>query len=227
MFVDTRLHVSVRPSLEYKLPDAARVVRGALLGDGRHEDAIAALHGCLPEGPPPSTRAADGEEEEALTRMFGEEDALHRQCARVCTHARDYLEQISSEWRAHLNATRLAVQRITRELDRQSKEAASVRRRYRERNPTVVDEEYRIELARLRAELDAELERLRAFPHPSVERPAALAESTHALKEAFANAYGTFATSRLTQLRAHFESEMDGMQHEVANEFVKCTVALL
>ena len=46
-FVDTRLHISIRPSLEYKLPEAARAVKGALIGDHNSDAAIAALEACL------------------------------------------------------------------------------------------------------------------------------------------------------------------------------------
>ena len=47
MFVDTRLHIAVRPALEYQLPEAAVVVKACLLGDARREDALAALQSLL------------------------------------------------------------------------------------------------------------------------------------------------------------------------------------
>lgn len=223
MFVDTRLHVSVRPSLEYKLPDAACTVRGVLLGDGKRDDAIAALHACLPDRAPAASSPPD---DDGLGNVFGE-DAIHRLCARVCSHAHDYLTQLSSEWSAHLRSTHLAVRRVTRGIGRRRDDAVAVRARYRPRAPRMVDEEYRVELARLDGELDEALETLRATTTPAVERPAVLVEATHQLKEALANAYGVVATSRIAQIKATFEADMARMQHEVADDFVKQVLPLL
>ena len=218
MFVDTRLHIAVRPSLEYRLPDAARAVRLVLLGDAPAKEALSALHACV-------------EDDEAYQSnhdaSLDDDPRLAALSARVCTHAHEHLQELAAEWRAHLQRTRDAVRRATRDVAARVTEAGAVRARYLARAPRVVEDEYRKERARLARELEDAVAALRDAPVPQCARPPSLTRATDELKEAFAEAYGTAPTPRLMRCKAHFERELARVQRDVANDFVRAVTQLL
>jgi len=216
MFVDTRLHIAVRPALEYRLPEAAATVKACLLGDARREDGVAALQSLLATE---ATREEDDVDDVAVE--------LQSACAHVCTHALEHLEALSAAWRSELSAVSDGVRRATREVATQHTQALEVRARLRSKSPRIVDEEYRRETARLRALLDDRLRVVRERPSPSCERSDVLVRATHLLKDRFANAYGTVPTPHLMRIKVHFESELARIQHATAKDFVRHAAALL
>ena len=239
-FGDARLHISVRPALEYTLPAAGARVRDALLGDATTLEAVEALQQCLPaeeaEGPGgvrPKVGADDEESsqrrkaDEADTTSSHAELHLETRCARVCSHAHEYLQDLASRWAEHLTKAHVTVRRAVRRLGAERAEAHRVHARYRASNAEVVDQELRMELARLRVELDRTLERARAEALPSCERPAALTEATHELREAFANAYGTMPTRDLLALKRRFEADVAVVEQRLAQTFVARVAKLL
>ena len=221
-FLDVRLHVSVRPALEYKLPEAGRVVRGVLLGDAALKDGITALEGCLVNRRP----ADDADTLEAILPVPGEEP-LQRLCAQVCTHARDYLDELAASWHADLQALKSDVRRITQDASRRSAEAQSVHARYRERAPRLVDDEYRIERTRVRRDLDEAIDKLRGGGGAAPARPAGLSRATEELKDALASAYGSIPTARLVHLKRCSEDDLHDIEASVADRFVEQVARLL
>lgn len=221
MFVDTRLHIAVRPSLEYLLPDAARAVRQVLLGDAPATEALGALHACV------ECEVQDRKEGEDTA--FSPDDAprLAALSARVCTHTHEHLQELSAEWRAHLQRTRDAVRRTARDVAARVSEAGAVRARYVSRAPSVVEDEYRKERVRLAHALEDAVAALRDAPVPECTRPQSLRRAAEELKEAFADAYGTVHTPRLMCYKAHFERELARVQRDVANDFVRAVTPLL
>ena len=219
MFVDTRLHIAVRPALEYRLPCAARAVVGALVGDRTREEALLALEECL-----------EKEEEREEGDEGGDDDRLvelRRLGARVCTHAHEHLQSLADAWREHLVASAAAVRRTTRALAQGVAEAREVRDRYLARARPTVEREFRLEMARLARELDTLVARVRDAPGPTCERPRALVEATHALKEAFAASYGTVPMVALMRAKAHFEHELVALQAPLAAAFVRAASKVL
>lgn len=218
MYVDTRLHIAVRPALEYRLPAAGAAVRAVLLGDGSAADAREALRACVGDDDAP---AAAGDACESGT-------PLAQLCARVVTHAHEHLHELAADWSAHLHRTHEAVRRTARDLRRRTHEAHAVCARYRGRAPALVDDEHRRELARLSQELEGALDALRASGGPpALPRPEALCEAASELKEAFARAYGTTPTPQLMRTKAHFETELRRVAQEVGARFVRDVVRLV
>lgn len=216
MYVDARLHISVRPVLEYRLPDAARAARTALLGDRAAHEALPVLESCLaPAAPPPSAPPP------------GADSALLQLCARVYTHSHDYLHALASEWRKHLQHVADEVHRAAQATRRGVREADAVRARYAEAGGAAVEQEYRAEVARLSRALDTGLDAVRAAPAPSCARPEALSRAADELKDAFSAAYGRAPTAELMAVKAHFETEMARVEHLVAEDFVRCVALLL
>ena len=102
-----------------------------------------------------------------------------------------------------------------------------VHARYRTSNVDVVDQELRLELARLRVDLERTLEGVRNNPTPSCERTKLLTEASHELREAFAHAYGTMPTKDLLSLKRRFESDVTIVERRIAQDFVARIVKLL
>lgn len=215
MYVDARLHISVRPALEYRLPDAGRAVRAALLGDRAAKDALPVLEACL--GAPP----------EPVPPPHSTDPALLQLCARVCTHSHDYLHALASAWRADVGHVADEVHRAVQATRRGVSEADAVRARYAGAAGGVVEQEYRAEVARLSRALDAALAVARAAPVPSCPRPAELTRAAEELKDAFSTAYGRASTADLMAVKAHFEAEIGRVEHLVAEDFVRCVALLL
>lgn len=221
-FVDTRLHVAVRPALEYRLPDAARATKRVLLGEGTPQDAVAALQACVADDDAsPHPRPYDECEDE-------DEAELQRLCAAVCTHVHEHLQSVAAAWRTALQEVHASARRVTRQVGARVQEAHEVRARHRARAPALVDREHRLELARLRRELDDTLLALAQRDDPAADRPAALVDATESLKRAFAFAYGgTVPTKRLVALKTRFEHELAAVQRSVAVPFVREVTHLL
>ena len=102
-----------------------------------------------------------------------------------------------------------------------------VHARYRTSTVDVVDQELRLELARLRVDLERTLEGVRNNPTPSCERTKLLTEASHELREAFAYAYGTMPTKDLLSLKRRFESDVTIVERRIAQDFVARIVKLL
>lgn len=216
-FVDTRLHISVRPTLEYQLPEVGAIVKSCLLGDGRREDAVSALQSLLREFDA-NVSSHESADEHA--------DSLRSACAHVCTQAHEHLQSLAAAWRTELVHVRDGVRRATRDVLAQHTHALDVRSRLRSKSPRIVDEEYRRETARLRTALEEQIDTLRNRPLPACERSEPLVRATHTLKERFADAYGTIPTPCLMNLKAQFEQELACMQHQTAKAFVRHAAAL-
>lgn len=239
-FGDARLHIAVRPVLEYALPAAAARVRDALLGDATALEAAEALQYCLPES---SKDEGDREQEkkEKKEKKEGKDEAaeagedatsshevhLETRCARVCSHIHEYLQELASHWTSHLTSAHVAIRRAVRRLESDRADVYRVHTRYRASNAEVVDQELRLELARLRSELERTLEQVRARTVPACERPRLLTEATHELREAFAHAYGTMPTRELLALKHRFETSMHVVEQRIARDFVTRAVKLL
>lgn len=223
MFVDTRLHLRVRPVLEYQLPAAGRAVLAHMLGDGSRQDALEALEACLP--PTETTK----EHEDATVGEGGEGRVveLRRLCSRVHTHTDDYLQTLATSWRDALHETHAVLRRATREGRARREEAMRVHRAYRHRDAALVDREYRAELTRIGETLEAAVAQARSLEPRSPVPHADLADASRALKEAFAASYGHVPTHDLVTLRHSFEAELVELQRRAARPFVRAATQLL
>lgn len=231
-FVDARLHISVRPHLEYRIPAAASAVCDALIGDGTKRDALHRLDECVP-----ARRKRDGEREEEEENEEEEEGGhdprlaeLRRACASVCTHAAEHVEAVQRAWLSHVTRVAQAVTREGTALRAAAREAREVRDRYARAHRArgeVVEREYRSELRSIAQRLDSFLAQCRSMDPPSCDRPPSLVEATARLKEEFASAYGTAETALLLRAKRSFERDLARMQDPIAREFVARLTSLL
>ena len=221
MFVDTRLHISIRPSLEYKLPEAARAVKGTLVGDHGADSAIASLEACLQGLDHRMQKSA--EPSEAETAADPTEVELRRMCAAVCTHLDEYLRHLSGDWSRHLAQVWSNMHRETDRLRKEMQYAKSVCTRYTQVNTELVEREFRNEVLRLEERLETTVRELRERPEPCGERPAELIAECAALKTAFPEAYGSIPTSRLLLVKTDFEQDVMVLEAVVAQDFVART----
>ena len=86
-FVDARLHITVRPYLEYVIPELSLVVRDALLGDVSVKETLQRLEGMK--------RAAPEDEGGGAHAPL---DELSAHCTRVLTHAVDHVKHMEAVW---------------------------------------------------------------------------------------------------------------------------------
>ena len=122
--IDTRLHVTVRPALEYQLPHAARLAILALVGDVPTEDVLSALS--APPRPTPAHDEDDDDDDNVIAM-------LKRQSACVCSHAQDYLEELAAHWRSHLTDVTARVRSEVHALASRAVEVDRARELHRDR----------------------------------------------------------------------------------------------
>lgn len=208
-FVDARLHIAVRPQLEYAVPELGRAVVSHLLGEVPLQDVLAKLAPCLP-APPPRVEPSD-DAELANIRRLG---------IATCMHLSEYVGHLVHEWKAYVDGVRSRVTNVTQRIERDLATAKRVRDEYRARNPDLVDAEYRRELQLFAEALDRALDDVRKVPPPVVSRPQALCDASEQLKEAFARSYGTVPTPSILALKKDVESELVRVQVEKGQDFV-------
>lgn len=211
-FTDTRLHVVVRPTLEYLLPQAYASVCSVLVGDYDVSHGYAALDTLAELAVAPAPLGRESEVEAEV------EAELERLSAATCTHVAEYLAALHGEWRIYADGiargARLSVKRITEDANR----ADAVWRMYRDRNTAVVDREHRAELQRLHQELHAARTSLRERALPTTQRSDELVSACERLKHAFSSAYQKTATANLLARKRAFEHSLRALQAPVAEE---------
>ena len=205
-FVDTRLHVVVRPPLEYLLPEACTAVCSVLVGDYEPAHAYAAIDAVARLS---TARPREAEDDD-------DDDELAAACAAASAAAAEYLQALATAWRTHTDGiargARLSVQRLTEDANR----ADNVCRMYRSRNPDVVAREHRAELARLHEELRAARTALRERAPPVLQRPEELVRAAETCKALFGHAYGRVPTARLLARKRKLERSLHDLQMPIA-----------
>ena len=215
-FIDTRLHISVRPRLEYLIPEVGLAVRRCLLGDITMNEALSKLELCTFEDVSPPEEEDDVSLQSLRSHMSATVSLIH-----------DYLCDIVSQWKEHLTITQSHVTRIVHTYSEERLSALRARKQYRPRNPHMVDEEFAREIERIRSSLNESLDRVRETKEPNPQRPSPLVESCEALRVMAAESYGTIPTKKIMHLKRNFEVEIVELQRETAKDFVLfCTRVL-
>lgn len=211
-FIDSRLYISVRPYLEYAIPETSGVVRSLLLGDVPRERALTAVA---------RLKASRTCTHDPVTQPEELLQDLGSHCMRVINQAIEHVTHVQEVWWDYLQRTSNGIRTELRSIERDAHDVTAVYKRHRRTNPAIVDLEYKREMARLHARMDAVLETYRHAEQPRVDRPSALQNATHDLREAFANAYGTVDTVELMKMKQFFEWELGYMQTDILEAF--CT----
>lgn len=207
MFVDMRLHVSTRTSLEYTLPEAGSALRSVLLGDLDAKTVLAPLTAC-----------ADGTQADTSgdTEADDDDDETEGTDLRRCVeHAlpllEEHLQRMSAQWTAHLRSlradVRCAVQDVQRALRNQSRRPGAP--------------------LRLSTEFEERLATLRAQDAPWVTRDAELVRACECVQRTFAESYGSIRTRRIVHHKARFERALRSIEDRTAREFLLFATDLL
>lgn len=218
-FVDTRLHIAVRPYLEYVIPELSLVVRDTLLGDVSAKETLQRL-GSMKRAVPEDEYGSGGAHTPPL-------EELSAHCTRVLTHAVDHVKHMETMWVDFLTRVANGVRHEMRSIQYDMAAAKDVHRRYKQKKPDVVEAAYRREMLALQRRLDECLHTYRVADAPVCERPEALRVASDGLREAFANAYGEHSTRDLVRLKMSFEAQLLALQSDTADSFVGRVCALL
>lgn len=218
MLTDSRLHVNVRPCLEYRIPQVCLAVRDTILGDRNKTDALNACDECFHDLkietiPPLDTK------EDTSNPVYNE---LQHYCTQVCSQVDEYLRHLVATWRAYLDPIVSTIIRTTMQLNSEFDTAARVSKLYH--NPgthMLVSRELRAEKKRIANELQKTLVEMRARNIPKVQRPDALVNASEQLRNRFAEAYGKLPTTTILLIKQHFEAQLICIQHDIATNFVQ------
>ena len=214
MFTDSRLHVSVRPCLEYKIPEMCMIVRDIIVGDRDKRDLVVICEQCLLDVKSVDIRYVDIDDQLA--------QELRQMCTLVCSQVDEYLRHLSASWKAHIDSIYSTVKSKTSELQSEANNACHVSNYYSKKvSSDIVLKEYRKELRRLKNDLNSMLSEMRMRPTPSIQRPDELVQSTQTLRDMFANLYGRMSTKDIITLKQDFENQMSNIQFRIATRFIE------
>jgi hypothetical protein len=110
MFTDSRLHISVRPCLEYKIPEMCVIARDFILGDRDKRDLVVVCEQCLLDVKSVDIQYVDIDDQPAHAQE------LRQMCALVCSQVDEYLRHLSASWKAHIDSIFATVNSKTSEL---------------------------------------------------------------------------------------------------------------
>lgn len=219
MFVDTRLHISVCPLLEYKIPEWCCLVRDVALDQRPSGEVRRTLQECLdrfqnyaPSERSPSSRATSEETSE-------EERTVHKAFQQTVTQLHSYLTLLANAWLSYVNTT---VMRLNRRVLQLRSEYDACRRELRGSAET-----YRDVLLQLRQRLNGVRQEILSHPPPDVRRPASLHAETQRLRQLVAEHHGRLSTRRMLHLKRDFEHRVHRMQAKLARNVVRQLFALI
>jgi hypothetical protein len=210
-FVDTRLYISVRPFLEYEIPNVANTVFKAFTGDvtvvhaQKEIDRLRGTKLCNVDYVSPPGNLGD----------------LNSHCMRVVNFVIEHVKQVEYEWISFLVRTSDGIQRESQSLRKHIHDVRQVYERYKTLKSRRIDREYDIEMNTLRTRFREMIETYRACQTPVVHRSEPMKRSSDELRECFANAYGKDDTVSLMRMRQHFQYEIASNQVDILNSF--CT----
>lgn len=205
-FVDVRLHISVRPYLEYSIPEVSRLAFDVLIGDKPRADLLKRLE-TLRQYPSDTV---------VHSRTIGN---LGKLCSIVITSTIEYLKHVEKQWIDFLRRVSAGLRHDLTAIRQDTELIRGVYERYRVKNPHVVEREYQLELLKLNHRLEEAISRVRTIECPTCDRPHQLQEDASRLKEAFASSYGGVDTKELMRMKTMFEQQMLQHQLEVVTSF--------
>ena len=224
--MDPRVYIVVRPYLEYQLPECARAVADALVGDD--SDATRTLERLNVRARAATTEQSEVEVTRATLTDDGTLSELQEHCTRVLGETDEYVRALESEWIQFLQRMATGIRHELQSLDRDRAQIHAIYMRYRNGNRVVAEREYSRERTHLQKRLDDILRRYRELAQPTCERPTSLQGATQSLREAFAAAHRRrVCTADLQAVKHRFERQLEDMQRNVTRSFVRRVTPLL
>ena len=207
-FVDTRLYITVRPALEYRIIEVGQQCVARMVGDDVSDQEYTNT-GFRGASDAPTFASLGGAELSELCSL----------CMTVCSMTEEYLRNMEMEWIEFITRIHTGMHSELRTLRKQMDEARRVRQRYRNVHNDEVHAEIASELQTLHDRMEEILDRYRAAEIPHVQRSQELRASSTQLRHDFGKLYGAVPTRTLTRLKRAFEGEMFAIQESVARSF--------
>ena len=101
MLIDSRLHITIRPCLEYKIPELCLLARDCVLGDRNFMDLKSMCDQCLKHF-------------EFQRTQCPKTSILQDESTAVCHQVDEYLRCISASWKAYLD---VIIRRVRKKLE--------------------------------------------------------------------------------------------------------------
>lgn len=174
MFQDTVLHVSVRPSLEYKVPELCLMARDVITGHAEKAQLRNTCEALTTEMTEVDLASYVPELRDALSRK------TRAQIIQVCKLVDAYLREICTEWNAFVESVSMHVVEETRKMRRDVERAKEARA-----NNRTSEKEHMQRLQRCKDDLNTMLCRVHKRPTPFISRPTTLVAAIEALRETF------------------------------------------
>jgi len=216
-WTDTRWHLKITPLAEHLIPVVSRKVKGVMLGDIDLVEAIASVHDLTMT----CQRSIRKRKHPATS------SPLQGQCSSVCSDIVEHVQVLKRDWVDHLNAVHSEIRKIEQSIRSDMEETQAVHQKYRNRNTSIVDVEFRTEVKRTKNNLEERLAGVKAKKEPSVIRSVQLTSQCDSLKRSFSESYQQIATENIIRCRQHFEDELNTASLAIAIDFAKEITLLL
>lgn len=205
--IDSRFHLAVAPSLEYKFSDIALAARDALVGDTTADTfrELCATYMKSLRRKRQAFRSGNGTlSKEATAPMDAGLDKARNE---VCKTLEAYLVESSRSWKLFVHNMYTSLNHQIPALKKSC-------------GDTGMQPERVIEL---RASLDALLQEIRLRPPPAQVRPRALSQSVETLRDAFTSLTQTrrIPTASVLQQKELCEACLFSVEYRIARDFVE------
>ena len=210
-FVDVRLYITVRPTLEYRIPEVGKHAIAVMVGD---------------ENDYTFTSVTSTNDSHILPDDPGVQ-FLCNLCMSVCSMTEEYLRQLEMEWSDCITRIHSGLRSELEPIRVRSKYVRMLQKRYAPIGNKQVELELGNEMRKLNTDMNSILTRYRSASLPIIPRNEELIDLSVNLRTEFGNMYGTVETVILMQVKKMFESEMQKIESNVSNSFDKRIQQLL
>jgi len=204
-FVDVRLYITVRPTLEYRIPEVGNHAIAVMVGD--EDDYTFTSVTCTND----SHILPDDPSVQFLCNL----------CMSVCSMTEEYLRQLEMEWGGCMTRIHSGLRSELDPIRVRLKQLQSLKKKYAPVTNKQVEQEFRNEMNKLNAEMNNILNRYRSATVPIIQRNQELICSSENLRTEFGNMYGSVETVLLMQIKKMFESEMRKIEFNISQTFDK------
>lgn len=208
-FVDARLYITIRPTLEYRIIEVGQHAIANMVGDDEGDVEFTNIT---------IGKRGGGDGVTSYTSVK-DLDTVCSLCMSVCSMTEEYLRSMEMEWLELLARIHTGLRNELRSIRKNIDHVRRVRERYKCLHNVEVNEEVANELSRLQEQVEEVLDRYRAVEAPRVRRSEELRGATVRLRSEFGAMYGRVPTKTLASVKHAFEGEMESIQESISRSF--------
>lgn len=216
-FQDTRFYISIRPSVEYLLPQMYSMLIDALFGQLSRESVIDEMNKEQARLVASSSNSLSQEGECV--------EHIESQCSDICDTLNDYLSSLDAAWFEYtsrifrgVNLEKMAIKDGVHSIVKEAQKAPlSHRANHRHL------EDLRKQLRRV----DRVIAAHRAMQTPCVNRPEHLDTGANALRSMFLDSYGKYPTKALANTKKKMASQMIDLELTIFRRFNEKALKLI